>query len=78
MCQVNKAEGGSTPILRSDAVYNFLQENHPEFLSRVEASGVKYRKVAPEEDDASSALGRSWKSMYNVSTKEEAEAKAAE
>ena len=24
MCQVNKAEGGSTPILRSDAVYNFL------------------------------------------------------
>jgi len=33
----------------------------------------KYIKVAPEEDDPSSALGRSWKSMYNVKTKEEAE-----
>jgi hypothetical protein len=33
---------------------------------------VKYIKIAPEEDDASSALGRSWKSMYNVKNREDA------
>jgi len=38
---------------------------------------VKYVKVAPEEDDPTSALGRSWKSMYNVQTKEKAEEVAA-
>lgn len=29
----------------------------------------------PGEDDSSSAQGRSWKSMFNVKTKEEAEIK---
>jgi len=54
-------------------VYDWLEENHPEFLQKLSSLGVKYIKVAPEEDDPSSALGRSWKSMYNVKTKEEAE-----
>ena len=70
-CKLNNAEGGSTPLIRSDMVFKWLQDNHPEFLTKMEG-GVKYRKVAPEEDDPSSALGRSWKSMYNVQTREEA------
>ena len=77
-CHQNYAEGGSTPLVRSDMVYDWLASNHPEFTAKVEEQGIKYRKVAPEEDDPSSALGRSWKSMYNVQTREEAEAKAAE
>ena len=76
-CQMNNAEGGSTPLIRSDHVHAWLQENHPAFLAKI-AEGVKYRKVAPEENDPSSALGRSWKAMYNVQTREEAQAKAAE
>jgi len=76
-CMVNDAEGGSTPLIRSDLVYNFLNEKYPDFTSKIEQLGVKYRKVAPEVDDPTSALGRSWKSMYNATTKEEAEAKAA-
>ena len=34
---------------------------------------MKYRRTVPEEDDPSSALGRSWKSMFHVKTKEAAE-----
>lgn len=64
--------------MRSDLVYDWLQENYPEFLKNAEDKGVKYVKVAPEEDDPTSALGRSWKSMYGVTTKEEAEKAAAE
>jgi hypothetical protein len=37
--------------------------------------GVKYVRIVPEEDDPSSALGRSWKSMFWVNTRTEAEAK---
>ena len=77
-CYVNDAEGGSTPLIRSDMVYDWLNENYPEFVKQLEEKGVKYKKVAPEEDDPSSALGRSWKSMFNVKTKEDAEKRMAE
>ena len=65
-CHHNLADGGSTPIIRSDMVYDWLAANHPEFTAKIEEQGIKYRKVAPEEDDPSSALGRSWKSSFNV------------
>ena len=65
-CSINDAEGGSTPLIRSDMVYNYINGKYPEFAAKIEQLGVKYRKVAPEVDDPSSALGRSWKSMYNV------------
>jgi len=74
---VNDAEGGSTPLIRSDLCYNFLLEKYPEFTKKIEEIGVKYIKIAPEVDDSSSALGRSWKSMYHVASKEEAEVEAA-
>ena len=59
-------------------VYDWLFENYPDFIKDVEEKGVKYVKIAPEEDDPSSALGRSWKSMYGVHTKEAAEQAAKE
>ena len=72
-CIENSTVGGSTPILRSDVVYEFLQTHHPKFLADLEKFGVRYVRVVPEFDDAESAIGRSWKSMFNVHTKEEAE-----
>ena len=76
-CLANDAEGGSTPLIRSDFVYDYLFSKYPDFVTKIEELGVKYRRVAPEEDDASSALGRSWKSMFHVQTKEAAEAEMA-
>ena len=58
-------------------VYQYLLDKYPDFCAKIEEHQVKYVKVAPEEDDPTSALGRSWKSMYNVQTKEKAEEVAA-
>jgi hypothetical protein len=52
---VNAAEGGSTPLIRSDFVYNFLKEKYSEFCDKIEKLGVKYIRTVPEEDDYSSA-----------------------
>ena len=76
-CFVNDGEGGSTPIIRSDMVYDWLVENHPDFIQQVKDKGVKYVSFAPPEDELSSGFGRSWKSMYNVKTREEAEKEIA-
>lgn len=65
-------KGGATPLCRSDAVLDEIRRSYPDFVAALE-QGVKYVKVTPAVDDASSALGRSWKSMYGVETKEEAE-----
>mmetsp|Transcript_7095 Transcript_7095/g.11951 ORF Transcript_7095/g.11951 Transcript_7095/m.11951 type:complete len:597 (-) Transcript_7095:312-2102(-) len=73
-CQTNAAEGGSTPIIRSDEVFNYLNEKFPDFIKKMEEQGVKYIRTVPEVDDPSSAQGRSWKSMFHVSTKSDAEA----
>lgn len=72
-CLTNKAEGGSTPVLRSDMVYDWLLENYPAELKKFEELGVKYVRTVPEEDDPTSAQGRSWKSMFHVDSREKAE-----
>ena len=72
-CSINNAEGGSTPLIRSDLVYNFLSEKYASFIEDCEKKGVKYVRTVPEVDDPTSAQGRSWKSMFHIQTKEEAE-----
>ena len=42
-------------------------------MTELEEKGVKYIRVLPEEDDPTSAIGRSWKSTYLTTTKEKAE-----
>ena len=54
-CSVNAAEGGSTPLIRSDFVYNFLIEKYPDFTNKLEELGCKYVRTVPEVDDPSSA-----------------------
>lgn len=46
-CSVNAAEGGSTPLIRSDFVYNWLTEKYPDFIKKVEELGVKYVRTVP-------------------------------
>ena len=60
-------------MIRSDFVYNFLLEKYPEFAEKIEKLGCRYVRTVPEEDDPTSAQGRSWKSMFHVKTKENAE-----
>merc|ERR1719329_1361929 len=56
-CSINDAEGGSTPLIRSDTVFNYLNDKYPEFTKKIEELGVKYIKIAPKADDGSSSSG---------------------
>ena len=73
-CDIPPAGGGETPIVLSNRVYQLARQRCPEFLARVEELGVRYRRIMPERDDPSSAIGRSWKSTYQAETRSEAEA----
>mmetsp|Transcript_36827 Transcript_36827/g.95372 ORF Transcript_36827/g.95372 Transcript_36827/m.95372 type:complete len:675 (-) Transcript_36827:23-2047(-) len=77
-CDVEAKEGGETPIILSNLVFEHFQKNHPDFCAKVEKLGVRYVRILPEEDDPTSAIGRSWKSTFLVQTKEEVEAKMKE
>lgn len=35
-CRINDSEGGSTPLIRSDFVYDYCIKNHPEFINEIE------------------------------------------
>uniref|UniRef100_A0A7S2FQQ0 NADP-dependent oxidoreductase domain-containing protein n=2 Tax=Octactis speculum TaxID=3111310 RepID=A0A7S2FQQ0_9STRA len=77
-CETPAARGGETPILLSEDVADFVTDRNPSFALDLQRYGVRYRRLMPEETDASSALGRSWKSTLGVLTQAEAEAKLRE
>jgi hypothetical protein len=60
-------------VVRSDLVYDYVLSKYPEFIPKFE-EGLKYIKRVPEISDPSSPIGNSWKSMFKVSTREDAEA----
>lgn len=76
-CKVRPEEGGSTPLIRSDLVYDFIQDKFPHLIPHFE-TGVRYIRRVPQVDDPTSAIGRSWRSMYKVETREDAEVKMRE
>lgn len=72
-CMKPPPEGGETPIVLSNLVYERIRGEFPHFVSELEQKGVRYVRVLPEVDDPSSAIGRGWKSTFAVDTKEDAE-----
>lgn len=72
-CMKVPSEGGETPIVLSNQVYERTRGEFPQFVSELEQKGVKYIRVLPEADDPSSAIGRGWRSTFAVETREEAE-----
>ncbi|KAJ1424139.1 syringomycin biosynthesis enzyme [Ochromonadaceae sp. CCMP2298] len=73
-CEVPPTSDGETPILVSSEVYDRMNTLHPQFMSAIEARGLKYVRVMPEHDDPSSAIGRGWRATFNASDTETAEA----
>ncbi len=72
-CQLAAVEGGATPICRSDELYKRALKICPDFLDDLEFRGLKYSNVMPADDDASSGMGRSWRSTLGVDTRAAAE-----
>jgi alpha-ketoglutarate-dependent taurine dioxygenase len=77
-CEIAAAEGGATPICRSDVLYDRLKEELPDFIRDCEIKGLRYTNVMPSDNDLNSGMGRSWKSTLGVDTKEAAEARLRE
>ena len=77
-CDLPCEIGGETAIAHSNHIYQKFQDVGGEFAQKVEDIGVRYIRIMPEEDDPTSAIGRSWKSTFIAQTKEEAESKMQE
>ena len=56
-------------MIRSDEVYQWLLDKYPAESEKFDKLGVRYVRTVPEEDDPTSAQGRSWKSMFHVKTR---------
>jgi hypothetical protein len=74
-CQQPAAEGGATPICRSDVLFERLARRCPQFAQDCEAKGLQYTNVMPAENDPQSGMGRSWQSTLTGKTREEAESR---
>jgi hypothetical protein len=72
-CEQPAAEGGATPLCRSDVLWERLAARRPEFARDCEQKGLRYSNVMPAEDDPGSGMGRSWRSTLRAATREEAE-----
>lgn len=77
-CDVAAERGGETAIVLSNRVYRRFVEIDPEFAAEVERQGVRYVRVMPDQDDASSPIGRSWRSTFLTDDRAEAEEKMRE
>lgn len=77
-CDVAPTEGGQTPLVLSNLVYQRMVQLNPSFVNTLKEKGVKYTRVLPNGDDPTSPIGRGWQSTYGTSNKEEAEKKALE
>lgn len=73
-CEKAAEEGGATPLCRSDILFDRLTQEMPRFASDSETKGLLYSNTMPDDDNATSGQGRSWRSTFSVSTREEAEA----
>ncbi|MEZ6053368.1 MAG: TauD/TfdA family dioxygenase [Planctomycetaceae bacterium] len=72
-CEMAAAEGGATPLCRSDLLLERLAQSTPQFIADCEKKGLKYTNVMPGGDDASSGMGRSWRKTLQAEGREAAE-----
>ncbi len=77
-CERPAASGGATALCRSDVLYERLLERQPDFVHAAAAQGLLYHHVMPAEDDVTSSMGRSWRSMLGTDSREAAERKLSE
>ncbi|KAD2806212.1 hypothetical protein E3N88_39589 [Mikania micrantha] len=72
-CEEEPGAGGETPIVLSHIIYEKMKQRHPDFVDELEKHGLKYMKIAPEDDDISFPSGTSWKSLFKTDDKSIAE-----
>lgn len=56
-CDLKPSKGGETPICLSNAVYEAINKERPQFVEKLKEKGVKYTRIMPELDDPTSPIG---------------------
>src|SRR5262245_10891308 len=74
-CEQPAAEGGATPLARSDVLWQRLAAAQPAFAQDCESKGLKYSNVMPSANDPNSGMGRSWQSTLRATACEQAESR---
>jgi len=74
-CETAPAEGGATPICRSDLALEKLSASNPDFMDTLRQKGVRYRNTMPAHEDRASGQGRTWYQTLSVDSAEAAEQK---
>ncbi|GAA0475961.1 TauD/TfdA family dioxygenase [Parasphingorhabdus litoris] len=77
-CNIAAAEGGATPICRSDILLEILQDENPHLVDDFANKGVRYTHSMPGQDDAASGQGRSWRSTLGVEDQDSAETRLSD
>ncbi len=77
-CEQAAESGGATPLCRSDALFELMQKEIPQFAKDCEEKGLQYTNVMPGVDDPNSGMGRSWQSTFRATTRGEAESRMLE
>lgn len=72
-CEIAAQRGGATPLCRSDVLFERLLVEQPGFAKACEEKGLCYTNVMPDQDDAQSGMGRSWRSTLGVDSRSAAE-----
>ena len=74
-CERPSEEAGTTPICRSDILWQRIKAELPEFAAAAEARGLLYTHVMPNGGEVDSAQGRSWRDTFLADSREAAEAR---
>ncbi|MCA1685817.1 MAG: TauD/TfdA family dioxygenase [Planctomycetia bacterium] len=72
-CEQPAAEGGATPVCRSDVLWERLAAQCPAFARDCEGKGLRYSNVMPTENDPGSGMGRGWQSTLRAADRGAAE-----
>ena len=72
-CDIAPDKGGATPLCRSDVLLERMWQELPDLTRKFADKGLRYTNVFAADSDVSSGQGRSWKSLLNAQTNEEAE-----
>ncbi len=76
-CEQAAEQGGATPLCRSDILLDRMREQCGQFVNDCLEKGLQYTNTMPDDDDAQSGMGRSWRSTLRADNREAAEQRLA-
>ena len=77
-CEQAPETGGTTPLCRSDVLFELMQEELPTFAADCANKGLRYTTIMPAANDPTSGLGRSWQRTFSVDSPEACEVRMRE